>query len=126
LPYLSGDIPGDRASPNAIRVVRAAEKACRDLAHPPSIADLCATAGVGEVWLHKCFVEVYNTPPARFLLRRRLSAARNRLLDPDTPARSVKDAALSLGFMEAGRFAQHYKALYGENPGQTLLRSQRR
>lgn len=53
----------------------------------------------------------------------RWSAARERLFDRESPARSVKDVSLALGFDGPGRFAQYYKRTFGELPGERLQRS---
>lgn len=87
------------------------------------MAELCAAAGVGVTRLHKCFQEVYATSPAQYVLARRLSAVREKLLDGDDPPRSVKDAALAQGFFETGRFAQYYRRTYGERPSDTFRRN---
>jgi AraC-like DNA-binding protein len=111
------------ATSNSLRVVHKAMKAFADQDRPPTISDLCAASGVGVTWLHRCFQDVCGAPPAQYILERRLSAARERLLDRDTPARSVKDVSLALGFDGPGRFAQYYKRTFGELPSETLLRS---
>ena len=123
-PLLQTRQPGGIPCVNALHIVRAAEQACTDLARPPTMPELCAAAGVGERWLRKCFIEVRGAPPAQYLLKRRLSAAHDRFLDPVAETPSVKDVALSLGFVESGRFSQYYTSLFGENPRDTLLRSQ--
>ncbi|MDF2233157.1 helix-turn-helix domain-containing protein [Albimonas sp. CAU 1670] len=112
--------PREPARCDALRVVRAARRAIdARRARPPSLADLCAAAGVGQTWLHRCFVEVCGTSPVHYLRASRLSMARDRLLDPQS--RSVKDAALQLGFLHSGRFAADYSAMFGESPKETLL-----
>jgi AraC-like DNA-binding protein len=108
---------------NARRVVRAAQDAMdANGCVQPSLSDLCAAAGVGQTWLHKCFVEICGAPPMAYLRARRLSAARDLLLDPETPRVSVKDVSLSLGFINSGRFAGDYRALFAERPSETLAR----
>ena len=37
-------------------------------------------------------------------------------------AATVKEAAMSHGFWHLGRFAAHYRGLFGENPADTLAR----
>jgi AraC-like DNA-binding protein len=125
VPLLRSGPLGRASALNALRIVRTAEAACADLALPPNMSDLCAAAGVGERWLRKCFMDVRGAPPAQYLLMRRLSAAHNRLLDPSAKNLSVKDVALSFGFMDSGRFAHYYRRMFGVNPSETLLLSQR-
>jgi AraC-like DNA-binding protein len=123
LPCLVTPTQSTRPLAKALHVVAKAAAVDHNVMVPPSIADMCAAAGVGEAWLHKCFVEVYGTSPARYLLLRRLSKSRERLLDRENPPLSVKDIAIPLGFIEGGRFAQRYKSLFGELPSETLRRT---
>ena len=90
---------------------------------PATLADLCAAGGTSKAWLHKCFVEVHGISPMAYLRFRRLTFARERLLDTVDPPRSVKDVSLSLGFANGGRFAAAYAAIYGETPAATLTRN---
>jgi AraC-like DNA-binding protein len=123
LPCVAGPTQSTHPPVKPLHVVAKAIAKDRDTMVPPSVADMCAAAGVGEAWLHKCFVELYGTSPMRHLLLRRLSKARERLLDQENPPPSVKDVAISLGFIEGGRFAQRYKSLFGELPSVTLRRT---
>ena len=109
---------------NPLRIVRTAKMAI-DTRQPNavSLADLCAASGVGQVWLHKCFLDIYNTSPMRYLRCCRLSSARNILLNTDSPPTSVKDAALSQGFTSSGRFASQYQSMFGELPADTIRRT---
>lgn len=88
-----------------------------------TLSDLCSAGGVGVASLHRCFVEIHGVSPMRYLRAHRLSLARDRLLDPIDPPRSVKDVSLSLGFLNGGRFAASYAARFGEMPATTLARN---
>ena len=114
----------DPGTVDAMAVVRRAKRMI-DARNPQSatLADLCAAGGVGKAWLHKCFVEVHGISPMAYLRARRLSFARERLLDRVDPPRSVKDVSLSLGFANGGRFAAAYAALHGELPAATMTRN---
>jgi AraC-like DNA-binding protein len=104
---------------DALRVVRAATALTRT--HPaPSLAEMCAAAGVGQRWLHKCFTEVVGMPPYRYVRLARLSKARERLLASDSDSTLVKTLSLSLGYRLSGRFAAEYRSVFGENPSATL------
>lgn len=85
-----------------------------------SMSELCKHAGVGATRLHKAFAQTQGVSPMSFIRLARLTRAREWLLDPDDPPRSVKDAALACGFMHLGRFSQAYKRQYGESPSDTL------
>lgn len=105
----------------AIEVVRTAIHAANaDPMRPPSLADLCAATGVGQTWLYKSFMEIVGVSPMKLIRHQRLVQAREMLLDRSRPAMSVKYAAMSVGFMESGRFAIDYRAQFGENPSDTL------
>jgi len=105
---------------DALRVVRAAT-ALTKTDPAPSLAEMCAAAGVSQRWLHKCFADVLGIPPYRYVRLARLSKARERLLASDGDLRLVKTLSLSLGYRLSGRFAAEYRSVFGENPSATLL-----
>jgi len=107
---------------DALRVVHEAIAASEMLA-APSLADLCAAAGVSQRWLHKCFVDVIGVSPHRCIKAARLSRARTALLAPEDRPLRIKSLALSLGYRLSGRFAADYRALFGENPSETFATS---
>lgn len=94
------------------------------LADPPGIGELCAIAGVPERTLHQAFRESYGMPPASYLRRLRLNAARRMLLQHRTTI-TVAGAAAQFGFFHFGRFSHDYAALFGEQPSETLTRAKR-
>jgi AraC family ethanolamine operon transcriptional activator len=57
--------------------------------------------------------------PATYLRYIRLNGARRSLKE----TASVTEAATSWGFWHFGRFAQDYRALFGEQPSATLKRA---
>lgn len=85
----------------------------------PSLADLCAVAGVSERTLEYAFLEQLDTTPARYLRLRRLNRVRGELLRADPGAVRVTEVAMRWGFWELGRFARDYRRLFGELPSQT-------
>ena len=110
---------------DALRVVRAAIDASKALPSP-SLADLCAAAGVSQRWLHRCCMEVLGVSPYRYIRLARLSKAREALLaSANTGDRAplIKSLSLSLGYRLSGRFAADYRSVFGENPSDTLQRS---
>lgn len=104
---------------DALRVVHAAASAMKELP-APSLAEMCAAAGVSQRWLHKCFVDVVGVPPYRYVRLARLSKAREQLLAADAEGALVKTLSLSLGYRLSGRFAAEYRSVFGENPSDTL------
>ena len=111
-------------NPTDFQIVSRAKDAARKYdARQVTLATLCAEAGVGKTTLHKAFLETHGISPMQFVQRSRLTAVRELLLDPDSPVRSVKEAALTYGFSSFGRFSDQYFRLFGEHPSQTLSRN---
>lgn len=80
---------------------------------------LAAWVHLSERGLFGLFQRELGCAPLEFVRRRRLERARAALLDPHAPARSVTEVALAHGFLHLGRFAQQYKARFGESPSAT-------
>ena len=80
---------------------------------------LAAQVHLSERALFGLFQREVGCTPLEFVRRRRLERARAALLDPRAPARSVTEVALAHGFLHLGRFAQQYKARFGESPSDT-------
>ena len=113
-----------RVDLDVVKTVRRAERSfVGSRSGVPTLAELCAAAGVGKSHLTECFAEVYGVSPVRYLRQRALSQARSRLQDVETPPVSVKNVALQLGFANNGRFASVYKTHFGELPSDTLART---
>ncbi len=92
---------------------------------PISLGTLCEMAGVGERSLQKAFEARRGVSPMRFVVERRLEAARRRLEQEAAPV-SVTQVAMELGFDHLGRFASDYRTLFGESPSVTLGRGRGR
>ena len=88
-----------------------------------SMPELCATIGVSERTLRICCAEFLGMSPVRYLLLRRLNAARSALRRADPATASVAEIARSYHFLELGRFAVTYRTIFGEMPSTTLRRS---
>jgi AraC-like DNA-binding protein len=89
----------------------------------PSMPELCADIGVPERTLRICCAEFLGMSPTRYLLLRRLNAARSALLRGDPAIVSVAEVARGYHFLELGRFAVTYRTVFGEMPSTTLRRS---
>ena len=61
--------------------------------------------------------------PTRYHLLRRLNMARSALQRADPETASVAEIARNHQFLELGRFAVAYRAIFGEMPSFTLRRS---
>ena len=92
----------------------------------PAISELCLAAHVSERKLREAFVCEFDLPPSQYFRNWALEAAHRRLRRADSSERSVTEIATDVGFHHLGRFASHYRALYGESPSTTLRRPERR
>lgn len=89
------------------------------LERPLTLDDLCRVAGVSPRSLHRLFLRYRGRPPMKHVAARRLSRARNRLLQR-RPGDSVTRVAIECGFAHLSRFAGLYRATYGERPSESL------
>lgn len=76
--------------------------------------------------LYRAFDEALGIGPIEFLRAKRLSMVHLRLRQASPDETGVLDVATELGFLEFGRFAQQYRALFGEYPRETLHRNARK
>ena len=95
--------------------------AMHDPARP--LPTLCAGIGVPPRTLREYCAAYLGCSPLRYSRIRRLNLARSTLLRVDPTVATVAQVARSHGFSELGRFAVAYRALFGEPPLATLLRS---
>jgi AraC family transcriptional regulator, ethanolamine operon transcriptional activator len=117
------DVRPDReaASAGALQAalaMRACDWALQRLDEPPTIGQWCRALGVSRRTLQYCFEDTWQMAPKTWLNTLRLNAVRREL----KTAESVTAAATRFGFYHFGHFAQHYQALFGERPSQTLRR----
>ncbi|MDP9792725.1 AraC-like DNA-binding protein [Catenuloplanes nepalensis] len=88
---------------------------------PLTITEIAAAAGVGPRGLQSAFRRHLETTPLEYLRRIRLERVHQELraADPSSGV-TVRDVAHRWGFANAGRFAGHYRTLFGETPAHTL------
>jgi transcriptional regulator GlxA family with amidase domain len=84
-----------------------------------NLSDIYKKASVGPEMIRFAFRAVYSRSPRRFLYDQRLRAVRAELCRATSGA-TVTRIATSYGFVELGRFAAQYRAMFGENPSVTL------
>ncbi len=102
-----------------------AVKWLRERLHEPvRIEELAAMAGVRPRTLEAHFREYLGTTPLGWVRQMRLYLARRKLLDGEAGT-TVTDVALASGFSQLGRFAEQYRAQFGEKPSETLRRARR-
>jgi AraC family ethanolamine operon transcriptional activator len=116
---LAADARVPDAEGTGLSVYRTAREFLREsMGEPVSLADLCRIADASESTLRRAFRRQAGVSPTAFLRAQRLAHAR-RLLKGRL-VRSVSDAALQSGFTELGRFAGHYRTMFGELPSKTF------
>lgn len=91
-----------------------------NLAEPISVADIATAARLSVRGLQGLFERELGLTPTRYLRRARLNAVRRELLAADAGSTRVSDVAHRWGFVHLPRFAQDYRAAYGELPSTTL------
>jgi AraC-like DNA-binding protein len=89
-------------------------------AEPLSQLQVCERLEVSLRTLNFCSNAILGVSAGRYLRLRRLHDVYRRLRSGRSS--SVTEAAMAHGFYELGRFAQDYRALFGERPSETLRR----
>lgn len=89
------------------------------------IVRLCKAVAVSRRQLEYAFRATFGVSPLEFIKALRLNEARRLLATARNSGMSVTTIAMDLGISHLGRFAAHYHLLFGERPGQTLLRGDR-
>ncbi|MFD9908943.1 AraC family transcriptional regulator [Streptomyces sp. NPDC059063] len=88
--------------------------------HPFTTATLAAEARVGVRWLQEAFRRYVGMSPMAYVRDVRLQRVRAELAAAGTGERCVSEVAHRWGFAHLGRFAEQYRARFGELPSQTL------
>jgi AraC-like DNA-binding protein len=104
-------------------MVRFEEVLAEHPSRPLPMPELCALIGVTERTLRSCCAEFLDISPTRYMLLRRLKAARIALRDADPATANVAEIASGYGFTELGRFTGAYQTAFGESPSTTLRRA---
>lgn len=88
---------------------------------PLRLADIALAADVPTRTLLDAFRRFRDCSPMQYLREMRLDVAHRRLSDPDADT-TVAGVAMDCGFVHLGRFAQSYRARFGQAPSTTLQR----
>ncbi|MCM6764211.1 helix-turn-helix transcriptional regulator [Rathayibacter sp. ZW T2_19] len=107
---------------SARRLRRAVEFLHANADLPLGVADIAEAAGLSTRGLQLAFQRAFATTPRHYLRGVRLERARDELSAAAPGELVVGDVAAHWGFVNAGRFAQHYARRFGELPRQTLRR----
>jgi AraC-like DNA-binding protein len=122
-------LTNSEARPEANTILRASAIMVRFeemLAMPPypklRLADAGREFGVSTRMIHSYCLAFLGISPQRYTRLRRLYLARAAILRTGGEGASVAEIARQTGFTEPGRFAGHYRAVFGETPSATLRR----
>ena len=88
-----------------------------------AVRDVGQALGTSDRALQYAFRNALGLPPSQYILAKRLQAARRDLLASSRRSARVTNVAVDHDFTHFGRFAQHYRRLFGESPSQTLRSS---
>jgi len=109
------------AIPSAVRLTRKAEQYIEAAGtRPVHISEICTECGLSRRSLHRAFDEVLGIGPVTFLRRKRLCDIHSALRDSDPATTTISEIALQHGFLNLGRFAGYYRALFDEYPSETF------
>lgn len=103
-------------------VGRAREFIEANLGEAFTLADVCRVVGASRRTLTEGFREVLGMSPMRYVKLMRLNRARDALLRAAPATVKIVDVANAVGFWHMGQFAQDYRKVFGELPGETLAR----
>jgi AraC-like DNA-binding protein len=112
-------VDGASSSPLPGDLVRALDWLRAHLSEPVDLGRLAEVAGVRPRTLERHFRTFLDATPLGWVRRMRLTNAR-RELERGRAHATVTKVALANGFNELGRFAVHYRAMFGETPSATL------
>lgn len=104
-------------------VLRAERFIRNHAAEPITLADIVRASAVSERALQAGFRRFRATSPTGYLKAVRLEQAHLSLLANARARRTIAEIALDCGFSHPSKFAQSYKACYGETPSDTVRRN---
>lgn len=87
-----------------------------------SSADICAALGVSPRLLRECCKAHLGTALSRYTRLHRMQQVHGALRYGDPNSTKIAELAEQHGFHDPGRFANNYRAVYGESPSVTLRR----
>ncbi|SEB92001.1 Helix-turn-helix domain-containing protein [Rhodococcus pyridinivorans] len=108
----------DPAAPAAVE--RARQYIEDHVDEPLTAVEIAAAAGVSLRALQHGFQTALQTTPMRYLRDIRLRRVRADLLAADPEQVGVAEIAYRWGFNHLGRFAGHYRTMFGESPSEAL------
>lgn len=117
---------GGGREPSRLELVKLVEAWARENPTTPiTLEDLCRTVYASRRSLMRGFREHLGMGPMAYLKLRRLHGVHEQLLHHNPESVRVMDLANRWGFPNAGHFARDYRAMFGEQPHETLRRVNR-
>jgi AraC-like DNA-binding protein len=86
------------------------------------MSEICAALGVSDRLLRECCKAHLGMSPSGYRRRLRMGQVRRELGGGNPQTTTVSEVAGRHGFRDLGRFAGHYRAIYGESPSATRQR----
>ena len=120
---MRSSLPPDKGGhlPSAMKLVRLVEDYLEMRGDRPlHISEICSKLHLSRRSLHRAFHEIFGMGPVKFLRQKRLCNVHSILKGNSPEATTVSEVAIQQGFVELGRFARDYRAMFGEYPSQTL------
>ena len=126
-PRFDRDAIAPRARPSSVHIVWACKRYAASVRYQRvTLNDLSKAAGVSERRVRDAFCDCHGMSPTAYLRVAALREVRRTLLEGPLVRDAVTRAALDLGFWHLGRFAGHYRSLFGESPSETVARARAR
>lgn len=91
--------------------------------HQFQVAELTAVSEVSERTLRSAFHEFFGVGPTQYLRIRKLNEVHRALKAADPEEQAVTEILADHGVWAFGRFASHYRQMFGELPSATLAKS---
>ena len=88
-----------------------------------TMPELLRAAAVSPRRLRQAFSDAYDLPPMRYLQLRVLNRAYKCLSVSGACGDTVTEVAMDLGIAHMGQFAARYRAVFGEQPSETVCRA---
>jgi len=102
---------GDKQS----KLDRAIEILSRDYSQNISVAQLAESCGISETYFRKLFQRVYGVSPMAYLTNRRISYARELLVNTGL---SVEDISYDSGYRDPAYFCRIFRKICGMSPSE--------
>ncbi|PKM04998.1 MAG: AraC family transcriptional regulator [Gammaproteobacteria bacterium HGW-Gammaproteobacteria-6] len=126
LALISNDSASSETAPSFAHRKQVVDKVKAHISARPdavvSMTELCELTHVSRRTLQYSFESILGISPLKFLRTARLNQVRRALSAPQQDA-SIAIIAANWGFWHPGQFARDYKALFGENPSETVKRT---